>query len=159
MNSLESYLDQLHDIDGLDAISWWPLAIGWWMLIAVFLLAAAGFAYFLYSRFTFERSWKKDAFQKLDRLEKQLSEGTARDVLMTLSEYLRRIVLRRFPRKECAGLTGEEWLKWLTVHDPHHFEWEKQGILFMEVPYAPCTTQPSVQQVQDLIQAVKRWVR
>ena len=44
MNSL---LEQLHDIEGIDAISMWPLAIGWWVLIALCVLALCILIYFI----------------------------------------------------------------------------------------------------------------
>ena len=29
---MSSLMQQLHDIEGLDPISPWPLAVGWWVL-------------------------------------------------------------------------------------------------------------------------------
>lgn len=156
MNDL---LEQLHDIEGLDPITGWPLAIGWWMLIAIGFLLIGVAGYFLFSQLAFRRSWKNDTFQKLACLEKGLSDETARESVITLSEYLRRIALRRFPRQECAALVGTAWLKWLTAHDPKDFDWEKKGSLLIEVPYAPTVNSVSVNQVKDLIRAVKNWVR
>jgi hypothetical protein len=150
-------VEQLHDIEGLDLISWWPLAIGWWVVIMIGLFIFCASVYFLV--YILKTSWKKDAFQKLTRLEKELSETTARETVMDLSEYLRRIALQRFSRKECAGLTGQAWLKWLTTNDPKNFDWEKKGNLLIEVPYAPANISLSVKQIKDLIQAVRRWVR
>lgn len=152
-------LEQLQDIEGLDAIGWWPLAIGWWILMGVGIFIICGIAYFIASRIAFKRSWKNDTFQKLAILEKNLSDATARETALALSDYLRRIALRRFSRKECAGLTGEAWLNWLTKHDPKNFEWGKKGNLLVEVPYAPLTSRLSTHQIKDLIHAVREWVR
>src|ERR1700683_2748217 len=95
-------LEQLHDIEGLDPISWWPLAIGWWVLIVIGIFIVCAIACFAAYRLAFKRSWRNDTFQKLANLEKNLSDTTARETIIALSEYLRRIALRRFSRKECA---------------------------------------------------------
>lgn len=152
-------LDQLHDIDGLDVISWWPLAIGWWITIA--LAIALGMALLGYAayRLAFARSWKSDTLKKLAHLQKNLSDTTARETAISLSEYLRRIALRRFPRKECASLIGETWLMWLAKHDPKQFDWKTKGTFLINLPYAPENATVPVKQVQDLIQAAKNWVK
>lgn len=157
---INSLLEQLHDIEGLDTISSWPLAMGWWILIGVGIFFVCACVCFLIYWIAFKRSWRSDTLKKLAKLEKNLSETTAKETVVALSEYLRRIVLRRFPRKECAGLVGEAWLKWLKKHDPKGFEWEKKGILLIEMPYAPENDhQLSSDQIKDLIRAVKDWVR
>ncbi len=152
-------LEKLHDIEGLDPISWWPLAIGWWILLVGGIFLISLLIYFVVRRIAFKRSWKNDTFQKLTQLERNLSDATARETVMTLSEYLRRITLRRFSRAECAGLMGEAWLKWLALHDPKQFDWEKKGTLLIEVPYAPMHSHLSTHQIKDLIHAVRNWVR
>jgi hypothetical protein len=152
-------LDQLHDIEGLDPISWWPLAIGWWVSIVIGIFIAGAIAWFAAYKLAFKRSWKNDTFKKLASLEKNLSDATARETVIALSEYLRRIALQRFPRKECAGLAGEAWLQWLAMQDPKKFDWEKKGTLLIEVPYTPVSNSLSTNQIKDLIQAVRNWVR
>jgi hypothetical protein len=156
---MSSLLEQLHDIEGLDPISWWPLAIGWWIIIGFGILFTTTLTYFVVRKLAFVRSWKNDTFKKLAQLERNLSDATARETVMTLSEYLRRIAVKRFPRKECAGLTGEAWLNWLTSHDPENFDWRNKGVLLIEVPYAPANRKVSPDQIIDLLQAVKTWVR
>lgn len=155
MNEL---LEKLHDIEGLDSISWWPLAAGWWVILAVGCIIIFVICWFVASKMAFRRSWRYDTFQKLADLEALLSDGSAREILISLSEYLRRIALQRFPRKECAGLVGDVWLKWLTEHDPNNFDWEKKGAFLIDAPYAPVSKQFSSNQVKELIQATRKWV-
>jgi hypothetical protein len=156
---MNSFLEQLHDIDGLDFISAWPLATGWWVVAAcvLFILLAIGF--FAINKLAFKRSWKNDSLQKLFLLENQLSPTTTRETLILLSEYLRRISLQQFSRKECAGLAGTCWLKWLADNDPKGFEWEKKGALLIEVPYSPTIKTLSIEEIQSLIRAVREWVQ
>ena len=111
-------------------------------------------------RVAFKRSWKNDTLKKLAELEKNLCEVTAKETVIALSEYLRRITLVRFPREEVAGLTGQPWLYWLSQHDPKQFDWQAKGSIIIELPYAPPGVQRtlSVKQIQDLLQAAKYWV-
>jgi len=151
-------LEKLHDIEGLDVISPWPFSFALWMLIAALIILFSTAVYVIIRRIIFIRSWKYDTFQKLDGLEKNLSDLTARESAMTLSEYVRRIALKRFARKECAGLAGDSWLKWLSKHDPKNFDWEKKGTLLIEVPYSPEHRQVSTLEIKDLIGALREWV-
>lgn len=156
---MTSLLEQLHDIDGLDAISWWPLSTGGWIAIALGTTLIVTLLCYAAYRLSFSRSWKSDTLKKLMHLEKNLSETTARETAIALSEYLRRIALRRFSRKECASLIGENWLTWLAKHDPKQFNWEAKGIFLINLPYAPENETVAVEQVNDIIQATKNWVR
>lgn len=156
MNSL---LEQLHDIDGLDTIGIWPLAMGWWIAIGITLLALMAIFYLIAKRIAYKRSWKNDTQQKLYSLEKNLSPETAKDTVIALSEYMRRIALKRFSRKECASLIGNAWLKWLKEHDEHNFDWAKKGSLMVKAPYAPISTNFCLHEIKDLIDAAKGWVR
>jgi hypothetical protein len=152
-------LEQLHDIEGLDFISQWPLAIGWWVLIAIgFIILGTGICW-LIGRLLFRRSWKYDTLNKLNILEQGLNETAPQELVLLLSEYLRRIALKRFPRTDCAGLVGSEWLKWLSQHDPKQFDWEQKGILLVEGPYAPALAIESTDQIKEMIHAARNWVR
>ncbi len=155
---MSSLMQQLHDIEGLDAISLWPLAIGWWVSIAFGVLVLGGVFWLLYRSLGYLRSWKRDTFKKLDSLENNLSPSNSAETIAFLSEYLRRIAMRRFPRKECAGLVGDAWLMWLKTHDPKQFDWSDKGKLLIEIPYAPLRTDLPLQQIKELIQAVRYWV-
>ena len=156
MNSL---LEQLHDIEGLDAIHMWPLGWGWWLLLFCVSVLIGGGMWWAVRRLAYQRSWQKDALEKLAILEKNLSEENARETVIQLSEYLRRIIIKQFPRTECAGLIGKQWLTWLSQHDPKQFNWEEEGAVFLHIPYAPSSYIPSTKNIQELIHAVKYWVR
>ena len=149
-------LAQLDDIAGLDYISWWPLAPGWWALLAL-LLSAAAACY--WRRRAYWRSWKGDARRALDALEDQLPRGDAQQIAAALSALLRRIAMRSSSRAECAGLEGNAWLGWLTLKDPGGFDWASQGLLLVDAPYAPAGRNYPTQSLKRLIDAAKRWVR
>lgn len=148
-------MDELHDIDGVDPASAWPLALGWWLLIGFGLILGA----FVVYRMIVMRRWQAESFRYLTRMEKDLTHSNAKETLSTLSEYLRRIALKRYSRDACAGLAGEDWLKWLKEKETGAFDWETKGLILIEIPYAPQDTIASVDQVKELIRAVKGWVQ
>lgn len=151
-------LEQLHDIEGIDSISGWPLAVGWWIIILISLAILCLLGFYAIRWIAFKRSWKHDTLQKLALLESNFSDATAKDTVIALSEYLRRIAIRRFSRKECAGLTGEAWLKWLALHDPEGYDWQNKAALLINMPYAPLNAIISANSIKELIQAIRNWV-
>ena len=103
----------LRDLHLPEAVGWWPLAPGWWVLIA---LALAGLCYLVYRQF---RQWRRNAARRvalaqLSQVHRRYQEGVdALTLSKQLSELVRRAMLAYAPRDEVAGLTGERWLAWL----------------------------------------------
>lgn len=103
----------LRDLHLPEPIGWWPLAAGWWLLIA---LVAAGLCWFLWRAW---RRWRRASARRIALAElKQLSaayeqDGNAVQLARGLSALTRRAMLAYAPRSDVAGLTGEAWLAWL----------------------------------------------
>lgn len=103
----------LRDLHLPEPVSWWPLAPGWWLLLA---LAVTGLAYLAYR---WRRAWTRNtarrrALRAVDACVAQYERhGNAVRLGAELSELLRRAMLAYAPRGEVAGLTGEDWLAWL----------------------------------------------
>lgn len=152
-------MKQLHEIEGLDHISKWPLALGWWVIIVIAIHILLFILWKVWKKILFNRSWRKDTLLKLRKLEEQLTEETKKETLVLLSEFLRRIAVHRYSRKECAGLVGAHWLKWLEDKDPKKFCWETKGDLLVKAPYAPHENMRcSIGIIKELIQAARGWV-
>ena len=103
----------LRDLQLPEAIGWWPLAPGWWLLVG---LAAAGLALLLrqYLRRRAHAAARRHALQQLQDLTADYEQH--RDAVRfsaAISELLRRTMLAYAPRQEVAGLTGDAWLAWL----------------------------------------------
>jgi hypothetical protein len=138
-------LEQLRDIQGISGVPWWPLAPGWWLVLAA--LAAIAFAAYHW-RFILRLrvpipgitlgTWRWDAAAELRSLRRRAGEGqNPKATAGELSELLRRIAMARWGRESCAGLNGAEWLAWLAAKDPAGFPWEVRGKLLASAPYAP----------------------
>ena len=155
----DDLLKQLDDIKGLDSISWLPLAPGWRALLALAAVALVVAAVAYWRRRAYWRSWKGDAARALNALDAQLTASNAGQVAGTLSIILRRIAMQCFSRPECAGLQGQDWLRWLTAHDAAGFDWTARGSLLTEAPYVAPGRTFSPDSIRALIGAAKRWVK
>lgn len=151
----------IRDIHGIDPVSWWPPAIGWWLLLALALFLL----FRLLSWWQNRGDWRSDAKRQLNRLQKRL-KGDDRacdeqgcEVLTELSAILRRAAIARFGRRHCAGLTGDAWLEFLSRHDPKGFDWASEGGILTRIPYAPLSGGVQVEnaEVRKLILAARAW--
>ena len=109
---------ELRDIHLPDPVSWWPPAIGWWLvLLAIILLI---FSLFWLRKYWLEknRSAKVLAYKELNIIQENFQQHNDQKLLVEdLSVLLRRVCLSVFPREDSAGLTGEKWLMFLDVCD------------------------------------------
>lgn len=98
---------QLRDIHLPPPAHWWPLAPGWWLLVAIVLLALAWLAWRQHRRRLPRRRWR-DACRELDAL--QVAHAVDHDnaaFAAGISQLLRRAVRLRDPAS--AGLQGPAW--------------------------------------------------
>lgn len=151
----------IRDIHGIDPVSWWPPAIGWWLLAALFLYALFKVVSWWQNR----GDWRSDAKRQLNALQKRLKgddracDEESCEVLTELSAILRRAAIARFGRRHCAGLTGDAWLRFLAEHDPKGFDWLSEAGIMTRIPYAPLSGGVQVEnaEVRTLIQAARAW--
>jgi hypothetical protein len=148
----------LRDIQGLDPISGWPLALGWWIVIGgvlALVALAVGIALWRQRR---KRRWEFQLRTKLDQMAKGLDQETAQPVATELAEMVRRLALYRFSRKECAHLQGIAWLQWLSHKDPAKYDWMQSSSVLIEAPYRPPGLALDVAILRKTISAAKGWV-
>lgn len=136
---------QLRDIRGLDPVSWWPPAPGWWLLAgSLLLLILLAWRWRASLRLRIPPipvlrigSWRWDAGRQLRALRQRAATQDPKLTASDLSELLRRVAMARLGREACAGLAGEDWLAWLADQDPRGFDWRSKGRLLLDAPYAP----------------------
>lgn len=150
----------MKDIHGLGYISWWPIAPGWWLLIAMVIFFS--FAFYLLYQFLLERrrkiAWKIEAENILWKLEKD-NNKPIKDKVVSVSILLRKLAMRRFGRSSCARLEGKDWLRWLTQNDPAGFNWEREGQLLIIAPYAPDIAPELAVDFEKILKATHQWVK
>lgn len=141
----------LRDIHLPEPIGWWPPAPGWWLLAILVPALIVGLIWLI-------RRWRritpiKLALRELDFL--QGDAGLSPDTkLRRLSILLRQTALSLYPRQSVAGLSGEDWLRWLdeTLGEPRFSQ--GPGRLLVEAPYrrAPAAN------LDELLALCREWL-
>jgi len=155
------FAEKLRDIHGIDPVPWWPLAPGWWLVAGFTLIAIALGMFLLWQWHIHQRDWRRDARQRLRQLAARIHQLGAKELAAQLAELLRRVAMARHGRIECASLIDQEWLAWLSAHDPAGFSWTEHGRALIELPYAPPRDQlngATPEQFRVLINAVLPWL-
>lgn len=112
MQSPASPLDQLADIHLPDGVSWWPLAPGWWILLALLLIAIIGF--FIWRNRKQQNYYRVIAQHQLAGIYADYQQTqNAGAYLQALSQLLRRTALTAYPHSFNASMKGDDWLNWL----------------------------------------------
>jgi len=105
-------LDQLRDIHLPADVSWWPLAYGWWLLLAVLLIAITVITVAVLRHLANNR-YRKLAVAELEQLTRQNLSDSA--FVAQLSALLKRAAIAKFGT-QCAALHSDAWLAFLLKH-------------------------------------------
>jgi hypothetical protein len=125
----------LRDLHLPEPIGWWPLAPGWWVVLALLAGALGYLAWRWYRAWVFNAP-RRFALRELARIEAEYLEHRDPVVLgKQLSELLRRGMLAYAPRADIAGLTGEDWLAWLDSGMPVPYFHTEGGKSLLTLPY------------------------
>ena len=153
-------LAQLRDIHLPAAVSWWPLAPGWWVLLAVVLITAVVFGLLEIRR---RRALKYRALRELQNLMGgPVGQLGNRQLAAELCVLIRRIVLLQEGGSEYANVHGNAWGERLAAApngmpaDIAHF--------IATAPYATdgAANDPMAGKLpvrQELIDAAEHWIR
>lgn len=109
-------LAQLRDIHLPTPIGWWPMAPGWWLLLALAILILGSGLYYLWRCYQAAKA-RKQALQLLRIYEQQAEkEANSAQLCAKISELLRRVALAYYPRQQVAALRGQEWIAFLNAN-------------------------------------------
>ena len=160
MNTQTDPLAALKDIHLPEPVSFWPLATGWWFVIAFGI--ALSIAAWLYVRRR-RRSIRAAALNELQAVRVSYQQNKDSSWLaLQLSKLIRRVALMRYPRRDVAALHGEQWLEFVrsTARDP-----EIATVIAKEMEgaiYAPPSDSPSSgssdEQAEEWMQAARAWL-
>jgi len=143
----------LRDIHLPDAVSWWPPAIGWWLLLALILLALF-FIPKLYRKLTFKplNQVADNAYQEIISEYQQHNDATR--LVQDISKLLRQIAMTYSGRESSAQLIGDEWIDTLNALTTEKYFTAEIKQLLLYAPY-----QSAVQsEPQALITATRNWI-
>lgn len=96
-------MDLLNDIQLPDPVSWWPPAIGWWLVLG--LIIAIGMCIHWWVK---RNRWKRSALKQLNSVTLQNSQTC----YYQINRLLKTVAIQRFGQ-QAAPLSGEKWLAFL----------------------------------------------
>ena len=112
----EELLAQLADIHLPAEVSFWPPAIGWWILALLLLIAGSFATKKLYEKVE-QRKACQYALAELEGCLKRLDESTDQEKLLRyvndVNTVLRRVALVKFPESNPGSLIGETWIAFI----------------------------------------------
>lgn len=149
-------MNPVQDLRGIhlpEAISWWPLAPGWWLLVAVTLFILL----LMFQKWRRRRRFqaRNQAIDEALSMMKSLHEKPDATVIKDLSRILRRVAVTLYGRKQTAGLVGEAWLEFLDQKSQSKDFSNGLGRVFAALPYQ----NKEVNYSQKLIKLAEKWVK
>ncbi len=127
-------LPQLKDIHLPADPSIWPLALGWWLLLALSLAIAVWF-FFTGRKYLCIKKHKRMLFDELAQLEKKLTDSPDKSLVTETNILLRRLALAYYPNAKVASLTGGDWLKFLDESGNTRNFSRGAGRILIDAPY------------------------
>jgi hypothetical protein len=143
-----------------EAVEFWPVTIGWYLLAGLLILLIALLVYLQYRRWR-HNQYRREALHALRAMEAELLEpDTRQSAIVQLSELLKRVALKVFPRERVASLTGEEWLAFLSQTGRNTNFMEDAGKLLLEAPYQSSQAIQSLPEdrLKALIALARKWM-
>lgn len=144
----------LRDIHLPEAISWWPPALGWWLL-AVLLPVGIYLIYRLVKRIIRKTAVK--TAKKLLLHIKQDKQLDNKQKLNELSMLIRRVAISTSARDECAGLTGQAWLEYLDRSVKGTPFTQGVGRQLTDAPYRQ--NMPTAHEIGELAALCETWLK
>ena len=101
-------LAQLRDIHLPEAISWWPLAFGWWIIAVICILGIVLAVRFSLNHF-FSQRYRRQALAQL----KKLPNSNQHQRLIDLLSLLKQVSISAYPEKNFASLSHQAFIEFL----------------------------------------------
>ncbi|MDC8831580.1 DUF4381 domain-containing protein [Alteromonas gilva] len=145
-------LAQLNDIQTPQGVDWWPLAWGWWVILAVLLALLIALVYLTVKHVRFNRA-RRDAIAMHQQLPKDASYPAQ------ANQLLKRVTLHYYPAIDSAASYGQRWQHFLQ-HCLSEKRREKtaQGLAVLaQSPYQPLPADE--QEIEQMYRAVSDWLK
>ena len=152
----------IRDIHLPEPVSWWPPALGWWILLALIMCLVALVIWLNKRRQLFRL--RNAAMSELDAIyQTYQKQYNATQFAQELSALLRRICISYFPNSETAGLAGNAWLEFLDslLSSKHNKSGQKfadgVGQVLVSAPYQSKLKNTDID-VDDLYELSREWI-
>lgn len=151
---LAAELEKLRDIHLPEPISWWPLAPGWWALLALVVVVAIAIAIALHLR---ARTVRYRALRELETLRRKDDLGLD-EAALGIEVLLKRIILQKPQHMALAAAHGTRWVDHL-VTGPGAMPPEVARFI-AEAPYAPvAANENGGPDRAHLFSSARTWIR
>lgn len=144
-------LHQLRDIHEPATVSWWPLAIGWWLLLSAVLIVL-GIACYYFIKRNKRSAAKREALLEIENMAD--SELAPTEVSAKLSQLIRRLIRHYYPEKKVSTLTGDAWKKLVIALSEEKALSPEIGVAILSAAYAKDTKI----EIPAQCEWVKQWV-
>ncbi|WP_018624272.1 DUF4381 domain-containing protein [Kangiella aquimarina] len=118
-------LEQLRDIHLPEGVSWWPLAIGWWIVIAIIITVIV----LLIAKAIVSKRRQRFARYALIELD-QVKRNADKDWLMQTHHIMRRASLCYFPKSQVAVMDNKHWV--ILLYQTGSNIWSQQSLQLLE---------------------------
>jgi len=149
----------LHDIHLPDPVSWWPPAIGWWILLGLVLCMMMAGAWWWRRSIAIRNAPATIARRELDRLRAQWTrQGDEQRLVSEISTWLRRAAMSLSSRRQAAGRTGEQWWRYLDEIAGEPVFDDADGRLLAQAPYRAGPGENESLNAEHLLELCERWL-
>ncbi|GAA0203656.1 DUF4381 domain-containing protein [Kangiella japonica] len=149
-------LEQLRDIHQPEPVSWWPLAPGWWIIIALVVLIAA---LFIIKAILKKRHYRyvRLAVKELKQLKQTNKESRW---LAKSHNLMRRLSLCYVPEDKIGRMSQQEWQAFLQATSKQSLNKQtlsEQTInAFVDLPYKPASYSETLDK-DAILNEVTQW--
>ena len=134
-NSVYS-LNDLRDIAMPEPVSFWPPAMGFWIIAG---LGAVVLIHIILRKYKTRHAsaYRRAGLLLLKEVGENFSDETAETIAGNISLILKRVALVAFPREQVASLTGDAWLSFLNESYGGKEFFDHPGVLLKDAASRP----------------------
>ena len=149
-------LSQLRDAHAPETISFWPIALGWWvLLIAILILISIGI-YITLSRWR-SKAWKRQAKKHFIYLREQYLKSPSLEGVVEINKLLKQVMSSANNDRHFLQLYGADWesILYSVKHNQHNILNEDEIQILCSGIYS--STQPSLD--NNMLDRIALWIR
>ncbi len=147
---------QLKDIHLPGNPDFWPLAMGWWLLLATVFFVLLWIFVSLKKRMRLRKK-RRELLKTLSEFEDKLRQDANSEALAEVNTLLRQLAVNYYPRSEIASLTGADWLHFLDQSGKTQGFSRGAGRVLIDAPYQSGKVQNF--NIDEFIPLVRGWVK